>query len=161
MKIYLCYVVAVVVLVLSSSPVIAGTLDCSGCHARTGTGDLRPLDSAYRNISSGAFSGNHQTHMSPAATPDTCSACHNNEAFKTDHRDKKIQVAWKIGNYSGALGRARYTTTRPIAVVNGSVFFNQTSVPVLVPCGSYNRFSTVCTCHQYRQTRSCRETGCT
>lgn len=144
MKINLCFIVSFALLLLSSSPVLAGILDCTGCHAKTGTGDLRPLDSSFRNITSGAFQGNHQTHMSLGASPDTCSECHNNAGFTSNHRDRKVQTASKIGNYSSSLGRARYATTRATTIVNGSVFFNQTSVPVLASCSNVNcHFETI------------------
>jgi len=55
MKIYLCYVVAVVVLVLSSSPVIAVTLEYRVSPAGTGTLSSQTFDSASSHVASVDF----------------------------------------------------------------------------------------------------------
>lgn len=136
MKMYMRYSFAWFVLVLSSSPAFAGVLDCTGCHAELH--DLRPIDSPYRNVSSGGFMGNHRTHLSSAASYDSCVPCHNNSSYKTNHLDGKIQLPMKINNYSSTFGRAHYNTMRTISTASRMIFFNQTSIPVLASCTNVN-----------------------
>lgn len=121
---------------LTSTHVHASLLDCTGCHAEPG--DMRPLDSVYRNITTGGFPGNHRTHMAPTATAAECAGCHINSNFQTDHRDRQIQLASRISNYSSVLGRAAYRTSRPTVSDGNAIFFNQTSVPMPASCTNVN-----------------------
>jgi len=114
-------------------------LDCTACHGTSGV-SLRPLDttpatapSSYRNITTGAFKGNHSTHLgaTPAAT--NCAICHNNSGYTSSHRDGGINMAANIN-------------ASPATATYGSkgIFFNQTSVPTLQTCSSVNcHFETI------------------
>ena len=93
------------VLVMASGSYAA--MDCSSCHGdginpatgqlRAGT-DMRPVDAAYRNISTGGVVGSHQSHMktpiapSPANGVTNCAACHNNGTYATGHRSGTINL---------------------------------------------------------------------
>ena len=106
-------------------------LDCKSCHG------MPPLDSAQRDVVTGAFQGNHQTHLPAAANPNDCVKCHSNNAYTIDHYNGVINMAARIHNYSAAgVGAARY---------NKPLFFNQTSRPVLSTCSNVN-------CHFETQT---------
>jgi hypothetical protein len=88
MKTYLNPCIIAAVLLLSSAVALAGQLDCTGCHAEKN--DYRPIDSPYRNISSGGFMGNHRTHLSEGSTFNSCVTCHNNDSYTTSHLDAKF-----------------------------------------------------------------------
>ena len=106
-------------------------LDCSSCHG------MPPLDSAQRDVATGAFQGNHQTHLPATATPNNCIKCHNNNAYTIEHYKGVINMAARINNYSAvSVGAAHY---------NKPLFFNQTSRPVLATCSNVN-------CHFETQT---------
>ncbi|ABQ24714.1 CxxxxCH/CxxCH domain c-type cytochrome [Geotalea uraniireducens] len=75
---------------------------CYDCHGSPG--DNRPLDAVYRDMTSGAFPGNHRTHMASTATASSCVPCHNNSGFTIDHRNGKIQFAANV-NTSPATGK--------------------------------------------------------
>src|SRR5512140_971082 len=94
------------------------SLTCSSCHG------MPPADSVgvpARNPDTGAFQGNHQTHLSPGAQPVTCNVCHNMTNYVYSHQDGQISLKNGI-NGSPKAG----------ALYNGiSTFKNQTSIPVL------------------------------
>ena len=110
------------------------TLDCASCHT------MPPLDSpdGARNPESGAFKGNHQSHMGVTATAGTCSKCHGagTADYLTGHRTKEIKVTTNINSSphpSGALYQR-----------DGAVFLNQTTIPPLGSCSNVNcHFETV------------------
>ncbi len=74
---------------------IAEAATCLTCHAQKGqTTDIRPVDAAYRNITTGGFKGSHVKHI-PAATVDAnaCTPCHaGSAAYDTKHRNGFINV---------------------------------------------------------------------
>lgn len=118
-----------------------GAITCDQCHGNN-AGDYRPLDTpsgsipAYRNITTGAFKGNHQTHMAPATSQTVCTPCHGNSGYTASHRDGIIQFNSNI-NTSPATGQYKVSGV-PIT------FKNQTSVPILGTCSSVNcHFETV------------------
>ena len=99
-------------------------LVCTSCHG------MPPLDSAQRDVATGAFQGNHQTHLAAGASASACVKCHANNAYTIDHPTGVINMAARINNYSaGSAGAARY---------NKPLFFNQTSLPVLATCSNVN-----------------------
>ena len=136
MKKNLLLCLPVILLFLSCHLAHAGRLDCTGCHAEIN--DVRPIDFTYRNDSSGGFIGNHRTHLSKGTSSDSCTPCHNNKSYSTNHLDGKIQLSLKINNYSSPMGGARYDTTRTTTTGVRTVFFNQTSLPVLARCSNVN-----------------------
>jgi len=102
---------------------------CSDCHG------MPPLDAAYRNITTGAFRGNHQTHNPAAATAANCEKCHTGASgyttSATGHSDGLISMA-TAGNINGSGAYAK------------PVFFNQTSSPTPASCSSVNcHFETI------------------
>ena len=118
-------------------------LNCTSCHAMPpidSNNSLTPaIKARFRDWSSGAFAGNHQTHtpIAPAAvTANHCVKCHNNNAYTIEHYNGVINMAAKIHNYSASgRGLARY---------NKPLFFNQTSRPNLTTCSNVNcHFETV------------------
>ena len=132
-KLFLLVILFVLTVAPPAAPSFAASLDCAGCHA-AGPGDIRPVDSSFRDKATGGFQGNHRNHMGSAVAPASCATCHNNAAYQSSHRDGRIQLSAKIGNYSGALGRARYLTPRQHVAHNGVIFFNQTSTPARAGC---------------------------
>jgi len=135
MKQSILAVSALILICYMSVPAFAGVLTCTGCHGLKGSVDIRPVDAAYRNSSTGGFVGSHQTHRGATDNQAVCSVCHKNENYTSGHRDGKIQLAWKsIGNYSSQHGH--YDTTRPYTIANGLVYFNQTSLPQRATCSN-------------------------
>jgi predicted CxxxxCH...CXXCH cytochrome family protein len=108
------------VLAVSSGTALAAST-CIDCHG------MPPLDAAYRNISTGGFKGNHQTHQPAVATAANCAVCHSGSAtYATDHLDGVIQLSANFNN-------------SPVAsTYSKGVFFNQTSNPVLGSCATAN-----------------------
>lgn len=104
---------------------------CFDCHG------MPPIDWAYRNITTGGFVGAHNTH-NPQASVANCAACHGPGVltYTTAHRDGAVNLASKLNSYSAAsIGRAKY---------NKTVFFNQTSKPVMSTCSNVNcHFETI------------------
>ena len=80
---------------LSGLSGLAEAATCFTCHAPVGsTTDIRPVESTYRNITTGSIKGSHAKHI-PAATvnPIDCNACHaGSSAFTTSHRNGFINV---------------------------------------------------------------------
>ncbi len=107
-------------------------IQCYQCHGNGAFSDYRPGDAAYRNISTGAFQGNHQTHMTAPAVPAVCVKCHNNQNYISSHRDGKIQFASNINN-SPATEGGQYKLSG-----NAITFKNQTSLPIMGTCSNIN-----------------------
>ena len=81
---------------LASLPGKAEAATCLSCHAPEGsTTDIRPVESTYRNITTGSVIGSHAKHI-PAATldPNACASCHGPgvATYGTKHRDGFINV---------------------------------------------------------------------
>ena len=79
----------------------AEAASCLTCHAPVGsTTDIRPVESTYRNITSGSIRGSHAKHI-PAPTMDanTCTPCHGTAAasYQSNHRDGFINVTSAAG----------------------------------------------------------------
>lgn len=115
--------------ILPVAPALAA-IQCYQCHGNATTSDYRPIDGAYRNISTGAFQGNHQTHMAAPASPNVCTKCHNNNNYTASHRDGFIHLSSNI-NASPAKGKY---------MVSGVQQTNwpQTNAPVLGTCSNVN-----------------------
>ena len=85
LTLYICFVG------LSGS---ADAATCFTCHAPLGSAsDIRPVESTYRNITTGSIRGSHAKHI-PTATTDanTCSPCHGPVISSTNHRNRFINV---------------------------------------------------------------------
>ncbi len=105
---------------------------CTQCHG------MPPLDNTTRNAATGAFQGNHQTHLPASALQASCVKCHQNltnnvSTYDVKHASTgsyKIQIANNV-NTSPATGQYN---------VSGSpiTFKNQTTVPVLGSCSTVN-----------------------
>ncbi|MFZ4855046.1 MAG: CxxxxCH/CxxCH domain c-type cytochrome [Desulfuromonadaceae bacterium] len=73
---------------------LAEAATCFTCHAPTGSAtDIRPVESTYRNITTGSIRGSHAKHI-PTATTDanTCTPCHGPVINSTNHRNRFINV---------------------------------------------------------------------
>ena len=75
---------------------MAEAATCLSCHATPGQIlDIRPVDSAFRNITTGGFKGSHVKHI-PAATLDAnaCTSCHGPgvTSYLPNHRNGFINV---------------------------------------------------------------------
>ncbi|SNB47898.1 CxxxxCH/CxxCH domain-containing protein [Geobacter sp. DSM 9736] len=123
----LCLVVAI----SGAAQAAQYSMTCASCHG------MPPLDDTTRNIGTGAFQGNHQTHQPAVATATDCAMCHNVTGFHNGHMDGRINLQPNVNN-SPATAQYR---------VGGAAvaFKNQTSVPVLGSCSNAN-------CHFERQT---------
>ena len=128
---------AVIVLVVSLC--FAGdelaAIQCYQCHGSKTPPDYRPVDASYRNITTGAFQGNHRTHMDASATKESCAKCHpDSVAYLSGHRNGLIELSPTINS-------------SPLAAVyrNGSTAFPQRPVPRLGSCNNVN-------CHFERET---------
>ncbi|WP_306532905.1 CxxxxCH/CxxCH domain-containing protein [Geobacter sp.] len=109
---------------------MGAAMECYDCHGTTATADYRPNDAIYRNITTGAFKGNHRTHMGSAAAAGTCAACHGAAAatYTNDHRNGQINMAANI-NDSPKAGGATYSR---------GTSFAQSATPVLGTCSNVN-----------------------
>ncbi|RII26152.1 MAG: hypothetical protein CXR31_10615 [Geobacter sp.] len=96
--------------------------DCAGCHV------MPPLDDTSRNITTGGFQGNHQTHQPAGAVAANCAVCHGGgvSGYVNAHRDRFIRLSSSI-NGSPATG----TYTRGTS-------FAQSATPALGTCSNVN-----------------------
>src|SRR6185369_6871793 len=88
-------------------------LQCYSCHGN-GTNDALPLDTpagspvSYRNITTGAVKGNHQTHLNglniTAANQSLCARCHNNSNYTSSHLSGTITLNKSINASPAATG---------------------------------------------------------
>jgi predicted CxxxxCH...CXXCH cytochrome family protein len=99
-------------------------LACNSCHG------MPPLDSATRDINTGAFVGNHGAHLPATAVAADCTTCHANSGYTMTHRNDTIEFSTNVNN-SPTAGRYNVSGT-PVA------FKNQTSLPVLGNCSNVN-----------------------
>jgi predicted CxxxxCH...CXXCH cytochrome family protein len=94
---------------LAGLPGKAEAATCLTCHAPVGsTTDIRPVESTYRNITTGSIVGSHAKHI-PAATLDAnaCASCHGTAAsgYLTNHRNGFITVT-----SAGGIGYSKATS---------------------------------------------------
>lgn len=115
-------------------------LECYQCHGSKiseTSGDFRPVDSPYRNISTGGFQGNHRTHIPESAGINICGKCHTDAgSYDSLHRNGVIQISPNI-NGSNLPGVYR----------NGSTVFPQRPDPGLGSCNNVN-------CHFEKETKT-------
>jgi len=107
------------------------SLSCDDCHG-TNSADIRPIDSAYRNLSTGGFVGSHGEHNVGVVTPTNCAICHGSDvtSYTTSHRTGMINMTRKINNYSASgQGAAKYSK---------GTSFAQTPTPTLGTCSNVN-----------------------
>jgi len=130
MKLMIATSFTAAVLSLCAATGAGAAIQCYDCHGTSGTGDYRPDDAAYRNISTGGVKGSHRTHMGSAATPDTCTSCHGAgvAAYTSAHRNGDITMATNINN-SPKAGGATYSR---------GTSFAQSANPALGTCSSVN-----------------------
>ena len=85
------------------------TSACSDCHG------MPPVDAAYRNISTGGFRGNHETHAGDS--PGTCVRCHDGSAsFSSSHMDAVVTLSANLN--SSSLAATYRVDDQPIPFVN-------------------------------------------
>lgn len=76
---------------------IANAATCATCHAPVSQtpADIRPVDGAFRNITTGGFKGSHAKHL-PSATVNQsdCTVCHGPAvtSYTTSHRNGFIHL---------------------------------------------------------------------
>ncbi len=99
-------------------------LACNSCHG------MPPLDSSTRDINSGGFVGNHDTHLPATAVATDCTRCHANSGYTTSHRNGQVEFSANINN----------SPTAAQLNVNGTpvTFTNQTTVPAPANCSNVN-----------------------
>jgi predicted CxxxxCH...CXXCH cytochrome family protein len=123
---------------LSMVILLAGTsqaaLNCTSCHGIAAI-DAHPVDTpsgspaTYRNITSGAVKGNHNTHSGPSLTGNVCAKCHGSAtaptaAYSTNHAilsNYSVRMTPGVGYNKGA------------GVVTS---FRQTATPTLGTCAT-------------------------
>lgn len=109
-------------------PVTGFAIECYECHGTKSPQDYRPVDAAYRNVTTGGFQGNHRTHTSLDDTKKQCEFCHAGSAsYNQGHRNGKIDISPNINN-SGT--RALYD--------NRTSAWLQTATPVYGTCKNVN-----------------------
>lgn len=103
-------------------------IQCYHCHGNAATGDYRPRDATFRNISTGGFVGNHQTHLAPVTSAVACARCHPGCLdYSPSHRDGSIKISSRMNN-SPLVTTYRNTTSA----------FPQRALPVLGSCAGVN-----------------------
>ena len=94
---------------LAGLPGRAEAATCLTCHAAVGsTTDIRPVESTYRNITSGSIRGSHAKHIpTPTLDANTCTPCHGTAvaSYQANHRDGFINVTSAAG-----IGYSKKTT---------------------------------------------------
>ena len=82
-----------------STESVEAAIPCYGCHGTYIPIDYRPVDSSFRNPSSGGFPGNHSTHMGAPATTVACGICHpGSSSYNASHRNGLIKVSSRINS---------------------------------------------------------------
>lgn len=94
---------------LTGLPGKADAATCLTCHAPVGsTTDIRPVESTYRNITTGSIIGSHAKHIpAPTLLTSACNPCHGAaaELYSTKHRDGFITVT-----SAGGIGYSKPTS---------------------------------------------------
>lgn len=106
-------------------------IQCYECHGTAASSDYRPRDAASRNDSTGAFVGNHQTHMAAPASPAACMKCHNTTGYTSAHRDGFINLTTNINSSSPTKGKYMITGSQVTSKA-------QSATPVLGTCTNVN-----------------------
>lgn len=137
MKLYFQCVIIAAVLITAWVTTATAALQCNGCHGTSNPVDYRPLDSIFRNPSTGGFSGNHRTHLDSPASSTACSICHpGSSSFTSSHRDGRIKISSRINNSPN-------TTYYP-AYNNNTSAWSQTAIPAMGACANVNcHFETI------------------
>ena len=90
------------------------SLGCYDCHGTRISHDNRPLDAAYRNITSGGFQGTHRNHLPSGAGNLNCETCHQGSgSYTSSHRDGLIQLSPNIKASPQPASYNHYTTPFP------------------------------------------------
>jgi predicted CxxxxCH...CXXCH cytochrome family protein len=122
----------------------AYALDCTKCHGSAN--DARPLDTpaglpaSYRNLTTGAFKGNHRTHATASATGNVCTRCHGDAAASygnkhalTNNFTIQMNAAIKYSKYTSAEAFANHSSALTASPLTS---FPQTSAPELGKCST-------------------------
>jgi predicted CxxxxCH...CXXCH cytochrome family protein len=122
-------------IVLMNTMNAEAVIRCFDCHGTRNPEDVRPVDAAYRNITTGGFQGTHRSHMPSGVSESSCSTCHPGSAsYDSSHRDGLIRLSKNIKN---SPQNARYK--------NLTTPFPQTATPNPGTCTSVN-------CHFEKET---------
>ena len=128
-KVRLLLALGVMFATLAGWSATAYAATCATCHAAPGqSSDIRPLDGAYRNITTGAFKGNHQTHLGLASSAADCAKCHGAAAgaYSVSHRNANIEIS------------ANINSSPVVATYSKGTTFPQASNPALGSCSNVN-----------------------
>ncbi len=128
-KVRLLLALGVMFATLAGWSATAYAATCATCHAAPGqSSDIRPLDGAYRNITTGAFKGNHRTHLGPASSAADCAKCHGAAAgaYSVSHRNANIEIS------------ANINSSPVVATYSKGTTFPQASNPALGSCSNVN-----------------------
>ncbi|SNB47457.1 CxxxxCH/CxxCH domain-containing protein [Geobacter sp. DSM 9736] len=124
-------VVGVLAGVFGQCSIAHAELRCYDCHGDSRNQDIRPVDSSFRNISTGGFSGNHRSHLpQPLSLGEIgrCAACHpGSGSYNAGHRNGLIEVSTRIN-----------ASPLETPYKNRTTAFPQTSTPTLGSCGNVN-----------------------
>ncbi|GLI38601.1 CxxxxCH/CxxCH domain-containing protein [Geobacter hydrogenophilus] len=128
MKPIIAALAAMISATLLTVTIAGASMQCYDCHGTSSIGDYRPVDAAYRNISTGGFRGNHQTHMGTGASSANCALCHGGgvTSYLNSHRNGQVSIAANINN-SPATGTYSRGTS-----------FAQSTNPTLGTCATVN-----------------------
>ena len=135
---------SLVMLLTSGAQAAVNCATCHGVVAGNGSGiDAHPVDTipgslpTYRNITTGAVKGNHNTHSGPSMVVNGCTKCHGAAAatYSTKHA--------VLNHYSIQVGSAvrynKYTSSAAFLLHTSSVrAFAQTTDPQLGKCSTAN-----------------------
>lgn len=113
---------SLIALVVTAGQSFAAT-SCTTCHG------MPPLDGAERSPSTGAFKGNHQTHMGATASAAECTKCHGNSGYMNDHAATANYMIKMNTNINSHPAGATYSKPAPFA---------QTATPTLGSCSNVN-----------------------
>ena len=110
---------------------------CYDCHGTATTdpgnppNDFRPLDTAFRNITTGSFKGNHRTHMAQTTDKGVCEKCHTGSgSYTTGHMNDRTDMSANLN-------------TSPVAATYSKaaspIYFNWTSnQSIMGTCANVN-----------------------
>jgi len=125
-------------LVILITGVAQAGLDCTTCHGVDGL-DAHPVDTppgslaTFRNITTGAVKGDHNTHSGQALTGNSCTRCHGDAtaSYTTKHA--------VLNHYSIQISPAvRYIKYSTAGLNPPATKFAQTASPVLGYCANAN-----------------------